>query len=1345
LSARAQVTAIGGTADDRFSYVVHDAGGNSYYLGDFQGTLDVDTADPPDAGDTLTAPVGQRAGFLASYAPSGALRFAFALGGEGGNFLEGGLVIDLFGNLFITGEIETAIDFDPGPGSVVLPADSTDDTFVASYTSTGDLRFAHLLESTTADDGNGVAVDAAGNCYLIGEFRAPIDFDPTAGSSILTPVGNKDSYFASYDPSGALRFARQMGGTDPAFDVDAFGIAADVNGNVWICGVFEDTIDFDDSDGADADDTLTSAGFQDGFVASFTGAGAFRFVFPLGGPSTDSAGRLATGASGHMYLLGRGAPGLDFDPGPAVVDTMSGTAPFLASYTEAGAFRFAIPQSGTDILFSSANDVFVADSSVYQTGRFQGTFNLAPSDPQGRGIVSAPDRPSYLVKFQEDGTPEWARVIGMENTIAVGLSAPPGGGIVTIGAFEDTTDFDPGPGVDERTSAGLDDAFSLYLNDDGLVPGTGPGSVEVTHAGDAGPGSLREAIEVANNTATPDTITFSIPGAGPHVIAPLSPLPLFTAPAHIDGLSQPGADASSWPPDLRIVLDGSSAGAGANGIEFDAGGTGGAQFAGVSTVQGLVIGNFDGYGIESAVPLVEVLDCYIGSSADGQTAAPNAAGGIHHLHVSTTLGGPGRRIGAPAGETTGRCLISGNGGPGIRLAGSGWAIQNNYLGCAADGTTPLPNVGPGIQQVGVLNVSNAGAYLIGGTNPGEGNRIVFNGSNGVLLTKANGTKMLGNVISENGAIGIDLAWFGDPASGVSANNPLDADVTSDPPNDLINSPELDSAFLDGGMTVVRGRLDSRPGKHYRIEFFSSPQADPSGFGEGEVFLGAREVVIHNGPVRFEMIFPPLPLGQVVTATSTFRRTALATQQGTSEFSNAVEVSAPTVTTLADSGPGSLRSAITEANNNPGPDVITLSPVLRESAVAPSAPLPVITDDLTIIGANGPRLSGSGQRRLLEINAPGATVTLRDFVIESGRAGQGGGLLITEGSVIMDRMVVRDCEATGDGGGIAVLGGDLDMIDTRVTGNTAAGNGGGIASAEAKLTADRCTFDANAAASGGGIHCAWSLVGDKPVLTNATFSENAAPSGSAIEFAPTATSSPELHFSTVVHNMGPPIGGDLRMNRSIVALNDPQTAPVNLQTFVENFVGGDPGIGPLRDNGGFVPTHALLTTSPAKDVPPGPLSDYPSRSRDGRHAFRSVGGEPDLGAFEFYSALFNRNFDDWALQVFGGVDDGPDDDGNGDGITNFAAHYFGVPVFGATAGTDFQGRIDEEGNWRLTYSTALDAIGTTATSQLGDTLDNWQPGPVPVETGSSTARRFWEVVISGAPERQFGRIVLDADE
>jgi hypothetical protein len=102
---------------------------------------------------------------------------------------------------------------------------------------------------------------------------------------------------------------------------------------------------------------------------------------------------------------------------------------------------------------------------------------------------------------------------------------------------------------------------------------------------------------------------------------------------------------------------------------------------------------------------------------------------------------------------------------------------------------------------------------------------------------------------------------------VSANDVGDGD---DGGNLLQNFPVLTSATIAGGATRVAGSLNSTPSTKFRVEFFSNEECDPSGFGEGEKFLGSTDVTTDpTGNASFLVTNLAGPgAGRSVTATAT---------------------------------------------------------------------------------------------------------------------------------------------------------------------------------------------------------------------------------------------------------------------------------------------------------------------------------------------------------------------------------------------------------------------------------------------------------------------------------------------
>jgi hypothetical protein len=207
-------------------------------------------------------------------------------------------------------------------------------------------------------------------------------------------------------------------------------------------------------------------------------------------------------------------------------------------------------------------------------------------------------------------------------------------------------------------------------------------------------------------------------------------------------------------------------------------------------------------------------------------------------------------------------------GTGIEVQASALrtTIVDNLVGVGVDGATPLGN------RLGITVQSDPNGtpqtVALGGVLAGEENVIAHNFITGVRVTgTASGVAIRGNSIHDNGALGIDLVGFGSSGSGMTPNDPLDEDSFGG--NHLQNFPVLRAAVRVGQATRVIGRLDSEPAQDFAIDFYASPAADPSGFGEGSLFVGSTTVatdVLGRASFVSDALHPPA--GWVITATAT---------------------------------------------------------------------------------------------------------------------------------------------------------------------------------------------------------------------------------------------------------------------------------------------------------------------------------------------------------------------------------------------------------------------------------------------------------------------------------------------
>ncbi|MCP5092911.1 MAG: hypothetical protein GY949_18515, partial [Gammaproteobacteria bacterium] len=333
---------------------------------------------------------------------------------------------------------------------------------------------------------------------------------------------------------------------------------------------------------------------------------------------------------------------------------------------------------------------------------------------------------------------------------------------------------------------------------------------------------------------------------GAHTISLLSALPDITETVIIDGTQD--SDFAGTP---IIVLDGSSAGGGVDGLRLAAGSDG-------STIQGLVINQFTGAGIEiynSDNNLI--VGNYLGTDAAGTAALGNSGN-----NINIYSGASNNVIGGSAAGAGNVIADAGNDGISIwHGTTTGNTVQGNYIGTDISGTIDLGN-----SAVGVVVSGGSNNNLIGGTDAGEGNVIAFNNDSGVEVRNDVGTldnTVLGNSIYSNVQLGIDLG-----GTGVSSNDANDVDTGA---NNFQNFPVITAAATAGSQIEISGTLDTDGlNQDYRIEFFATGTPDGTGYGEAERYLGFATITTDgSGGASFTATIEVLVYaGEAITATAT---------------------------------------------------------------------------------------------------------------------------------------------------------------------------------------------------------------------------------------------------------------------------------------------------------------------------------------------------------------------------------------------------------------------------------------------------------------------------------------------
>ena len=175
----------------------------------------------------------------------------------------------------------------------------------------------------------------------------------------------------------------------------------------------------------------------------------------------------------------------------------------------------------------------------------------------------------------------------------------------------------------------------------------------------------------------------------------------------------------------------------------------------------------------------------------------------------------------------------------------------------------------------------------------------------------------------------------------------------------------------------------------------------------------------------------------------------------------------TVTNLANSGTGSLRQAVLNANSFSSDDTITFT---ISGMITLSSQIDIVNNgSVTIEGGGAIIINGNNHNRVLSL-ASGAVVTLDQLEIRRGKANSGAAITHRGASLTILRSTISDSAAiNGTTGGGIFSNAALLIIDSTISGNSAAGSGGGIYVNKGTTTIVNSTVSNNSASSGGGLY------------------------------------------------------------------------------------------------------------------------------------------------------------------------------------------------------------------------------------------------------------------------------------
>jgi len=378
--------AMGGSGQDYANSVVVDASNNVYVFGDFYNSIDYNPGAPGQ--HTFTGQSGLSDMILLKYDSVGTLVWAKQIGGNSIDH-SSALTIDSHGDLYLTGSFYATADFNPDTAVAnTLTSLGQGDVFISKYDKDGNFIWVKHIGAAGFQSVNNITADSQDNVIISGTFNDSPDFNPGAGVDsipVATQYGNV-VYFAKYDLNGNYIWAKgiQSNGFKSIGDLQT-----DNTGSFYVTGAFEDTTDFDPTNGVT--ELIAPQGNSFIYFGKYDASGNLMWVKYFDHPGLggqDGGTSIALDGQNNLFLTGQfWGQGCDFDPSATGTAILGSNASnnydiYIAKYTNTGNYLWAhnIGDSGSDtgVKIEFDNDNSLIFSTICGASTFGGA--ALPSD-----------------------------------------------------------------------------------------------------------------------------------------------------------------------------------------------------------------------------------------------------------------------------------------------------------------------------------------------------------------------------------------------------------------------------------------------------------------------------------------------------------------------------------------------------------------------------------------------------------------------------------------------------------------------------------------------------------------------------------------------------------------------------------------------------------------------------------------------------------------------------------------------------------------------------------------------------------------------------------------------------